>query len=90
LFERARGAGGDLVLSTTGSFGAGPPRPLDRPGKARLKVLFDADIGLAAYHLPLDGHLEHGNNVLLAAALGAGAIEPFAPFRGTPIVSGRA
>jgi hypothetical protein len=30
------------------------------------------------YHLPLDGHLEVGNNALLAGALGAGDLEPFA------------
>src|SRR5437762_2585868 len=38
---------------------------------------FDHDMALAAYHLPLDGHLEVGNNALLAKGLGASAIEPF-------------
>jgi dinuclear metal center YbgI/SA1388 family protein len=85
LFERAREAGADLVLVHHGLLWAGPPRPLDRAAKARLQALFDADMGLAAYHLPLDAHLEHGNNALLAAALGAGAPEPFGPVRGTPI-----
>ncbi len=28
-----------------------------------------ADVSLLAYHLPLDAHLEHGNNALLAAAI---------------------
>jgi dinuclear metal center YbgI/SA1388 family protein len=85
LFEQARGAGAQLVLVHHGLIWGGPPQPLDRFAKARLQVLFDADIGLAAYHLPLDAHLEHGNNALLAGALGAGAVEPFARFRGTPI-----
>jgi putative NIF3 family GTP cyclohydrolase 1 type 2 len=35
-------------------------------------------MALAAYHLPLDGHLEHGNNALLAAALGAEVTGPWA------------
>src|SRR4051812_3312237 len=78
LFARARDADADLVLVHHGLFWTGPPRPLDRPGKRRLQVLFDADMSLAAYHLPLDGHPEHGNNALLAAGLGAQVTGPFA------------
>ena len=56
-----------------------PPRPVLGPAlgpidaqlKRRLKLLFDADIALAAYHLPLDAHPELGNNALIARALGA-------------------
>jgi dinuclear metal center YbgI/SA1388 family protein len=90
LFERARDAGADLVLVHHGLFWGGPPRPLDRAAKRRLKLLFDADMSLVAYHLPLDGHLEHGNNALLAAALGCDAWEPFGLHRGTTVgVAGR-
>jgi dinuclear metal center YbgI/SA1388 family protein len=78
LFERAQDAGADLVLVHHGLFWRGPPRPLDRAAKRRLEILFGADMGLAAYHLPLDGHLEHGNNALLAGALGCESWEPFA------------
>ena len=39
----------------------------------RLRPLFKHDIALAAYHLPLDAHPEHGNNALLAEALGCDA-----------------
>jgi dinuclear metal center YbgI/SA1388 family protein len=78
LFARAREAGADLVLVHHGLFWAGPPRPLDRAAKRRLQLLFDADLALAAYHLPLDGHLEVGNNALLARAIGGAEIEPFA------------
>jgi dinuclear metal center YbgI/SA1388 family protein len=77
LFARAREEEADLVLVHHGLFWAGPPRPLDRAAKRRLQLLFDADMSLAAYHLPLDGHLEHGNNALLAAAIGCDAHEPF-------------
>ena len=70
LFARAREQDADLVLVHHGLFWAGPPRPLDRASKRRLQLLFDADMSLAAYHLPLDGHLDHGNNALLADALG--------------------
>src|SRR5436190_13082342 len=78
LFTRAREEGADLVLVHHGLFWAGAPRALDRASKRRLQILFDADLALAAYHLPLDGHLEVGNNALLATALGAGDLEPFA------------
>jgi dinuclear metal center YbgI/SA1388 family protein len=54
----------------------------DTPGltpvlAGRLRPLFKHDIALAAYHLPLDAHPEHGNNALLAEALGCAAHEAF-------------
>jgi dinuclear metal center YbgI/SA1388 family protein len=85
LFTRAREEGADLVLVHHGLFWSGPPRPLDRASKRRLQLLFDADLALAAYHLPLDGHLEVGNNALLARAIGAAAVEPFAPHKGATV-----
>src|SRR3954464_12989097 len=85
LFERARELGADLVLAPHGLFGAGPPRALDRAAKRRLQLLFDADMSLAAYHLPLDGHIEHGNNALLADAIGCESKAPFAKHKGTTI-----
>src|SRR4051794_21101222 len=78
LFERAAAEGAELVLVHHGLFWKGPPRPLDRPAKRRLQLLFDHDMSLAAYHLPLDGHLEHGTNALLAAGLGAEVSASFA------------
>ena len=90
LFLRAREEGADLVLVHHGLFWAGPPRALDRASKRRLQLLFDADMALAAYHLPLDGHLEHGNNALLAGAIGCESWEPFgAHKRATIGVAGR-
>jgi dinuclear metal center YbgI/SA1388 family protein len=90
LFERASTIGADLVLVHHGLFWAGPPQNLDRSAKRRLQLLFDADMSLAAYHLPLDAHLEHGNNALLAGALGCPSWEPFGHHRGRTIgVAGR-
>jgi dinuclear metal center YbgI/SA1388 family protein len=85
LFERARDADADLLLVHHGLFWAGPPRPLDRAAKRRLQVLFDAGMGLAAYHLPLDGHPDVGNNALLARALGGEQLAPFAEVKGRAI-----
>lgn len=78
LFEQAAAEGADLVLVHHGLFWKGPPRPLDEAAKRRLQLLFDHEMALAAYHLPLDGHREHGNNALLAAALGAQVTGGFA------------
>jgi dinuclear metal center YbgI/SA1388 family protein len=51
----------------------------------KLRLLLEKEISLAAYHLPLDAHPEHGNNALLAAALGADSWSDFAQRRGMPL-----
>jgi dinuclear metal center YbgI/SA1388 family protein len=85
LFELAAAEKADLLIVHHGLFWGTGPGPIDAQLKRRLQVLFDADISLAAYHLPLDAHLELGNNALLAGALGAEAVRPFALHRGEPI-----
>ena len=90
LFERAAEHGADLILVHHGLFWSGAPLALDRPAKRRLQLLFEHDMGLAAYHLPLDGHPVVGNNALLAAGLGCESREPFAAHKGATIgVAGR-
>jgi len=85
LFERAAEHGADLVLVHHGLFWNGAPLALTPSAKRRLQLLFDNDMALAAYHLPLDGHPEVGNNALLASALGCARQEPFALHKGRPI-----
>jgi dinuclear metal center YbgI/SA1388 family protein len=89
LFEQARREGAELILTHHGIlWDATAGAPIDAAMRRRLKLLFDADISLAAYHLPLDAHPEVGNNALLARALGADDpddLEPFARHRGRPI-----
>jgi dinuclear metal center YbgI/SA1388 family protein len=85
LFERARAEGADLLLVHHGLFWGSAPGPIDAALKRRLQLLFDADIALAAYHLPLDAHPEIGNNALMLRALGAEDLRPFAVHRGQPI-----
>lgn len=85
LFEQATVAEADLVIVHHGLFWGSKPTSIDAPMKRRLKLLFDADIALAAYHLPLDAHPEVGNNALIAHALGAETITPFAQHEGEPI-----
>jgi dinuclear metal center YbgI/SA1388 family protein len=85
LFEAADDEQADLLVVHHGLFWDSGPSAIDLRMKRRLKLLFDADISLAAYHLPLDAHPEVGNNALIARALGAEALEPFALHEGEPI-----
>jgi dinuclear metal center YbgI/SA1388 family protein len=85
LFERAQAEKAELVLAHHGLFWGLGPGPIDAALARRLKVLFESGISLLAYHLPLDAHPEVGNNALLARALGATRLEPFARHRGEPI-----
>jgi dinuclear metal center YbgI/SA1388 family protein len=85
LFERAAQAGADLVLVHHGLFWRGMPLEITPSLHRRLAPLFAHGMALAAYHLPLDGHPEHGNNALIAKRLGCAAVGPFALHHGTPI-----
>jgi dinuclear metal center YbgI/SA1388 family protein len=78
VFERAAAEGAQLVLVHHGLWWRGMPQHIDRALYRRLKPLFDHDIALGAYHLPLDAHPEIGNNALLARAFGLGEVERFA------------
>jgi dinuclear metal center YbgI/SA1388 family protein len=75
--ERAVEARAQLVLVHHGLFWSFNPVGLTPVLAERLRPLFKHDIGLAAYHLPLDAHPEVGNNALLAAALGCAGHVPF-------------
>ena len=68
----------DLVLVHHGLFWRGDPQQITPLLHRRLQPLFAHDIALAAYHLPLDAHPEHGNNALLAQALGGDRHAAFA------------
>ncbi len=85
LFERAREEHAELVVVHHGLFWGSGAGPIDRTLARRLKVLLGSNMSLLAYHLPLDAHPAVGNNALLARALQADPITPFAPHRGTPI-----
>jgi dinuclear metal center YbgI/SA1388 family protein len=85
LFERATAENADLILVHHGLFWGSGAGPIDVAMKRRLQLLFDSDIALAAYHLPLDAHPEIGNNALIAHALGAVRLRPFAVHRGEHI-----
>jgi dinuclear metal center YbgI/SA1388 family protein len=85
LFEQAAELGAQLVLCHHGLLWNKQPLVVDAQRKARLKALFDADMSLAAYHLPLDAHPEVGNNALICQALGLERAEPFGDLGGRSI-----
>ena len=85
LFEGAARERAQLLIVHHGLFWGPGMRTINPAMKRRLGVLFDEDIALAAYHLPLDAHPQLGNNALLARGLGAAELEPFARHRGATI-----
>jgi dinuclear metal center YbgI/SA1388 family protein len=85
LFELAAAEQAQLLIVHHGLFWGSGLRTVDELLKRRLQILFDANISLAAYHLPLDAHPELGNNALLAKALGASSTEPFGAHEGETI-----
>jgi dinuclear metal center YbgI/SA1388 family protein len=85
LVERAVKEGAQLVLVHHGLFWDFMPAGLTPTLAERLRPLFKHDVALAAYHLPLDGHPELGNNAILAERLGCERHEPFGTYRGAAI-----
>ncbi|MDX6519405.1 MAG: hypothetical protein QOF08_10 [Gaiellales bacterium] len=78
LFQRAAADGAQMLVVHHGLFyGSGPRPPITALEKARLKILFDHDISLVAYHLALDAHPKVGNNAIICRLLGLEQPEPF-------------
>ncbi|MQR00424.1 Nif3-like dinuclear metal center hexameric protein [Glaciimonas soli] len=69
LLEAAVKVGADAILVHHGYFWRGEDARVVATKHARLKLLLTHDINLFAYHLPLDGHPEVGNNAQLAEQL---------------------
>jgi poly(A) polymerase len=70
LIEAAAAQRADMIVAHHGLFVDRDPRPILQRQKRRLMLLFDADITLLGYHLPLDAHSEIGNNVQWLRRLG--------------------
>ena len=60
----------NMLIVHHGLFWENMPRTVGTMLKARLKMLFERDITLLGYHLPLDAHAEIGNNTLWLKYLG--------------------
>lgn len=70
LIEAAIAAGADALLVHHGWFWNGEDPRVVGMKQRRLKRLLESDLSLIAYHLPLDGHGDLGNNAQLGRLLG--------------------
>lgn len=88
-FEAAVARGADMVVVHHGLFW-GSPLPIAGPHARRVKLLLDNEVSLYACHLPLDAHVEVGNNWGLARMLGLQELQGFVPLANTHLgVKGR-
>ncbi len=70
LLDAAVARDADAILVHHGWFWRGEDGRVTGMRKTRLQTLLRHDLSLIAYHLPLDGHSELGNNAQLAKRLG--------------------
>ncbi len=70
LVDAAIARGADTLLVHHGWFWRGEDGRVTGFRKARMQALLKHDINLIGYHLPLDSHVEFGNNAQLAKRLG--------------------
>jgi dinuclear metal center YbgI/SA1388 family protein len=77
LIDAAIARDADALLVHHGYFWKGESLPIVGMKRRRIGALLGSDISLLAYHLPLDGHPECGNNVQLARVLGFDVRGPF-------------
>jgi dinuclear metal center YbgI/SA1388 family protein len=78
LIDRTISLGAELLLVHHGLFWDFQDTGLTPTVAERLRPLFQHNVGLAAYHLPLDGHPIVGNNALIAEGLGCAGHTAFA------------
>ncbi len=81
--DQAADWGADALLVHHGYFWQGEDACILGAKKRRIARCLTAGINLLAYHLPLDGHAELGNNVRLAMKLG---IVPRGPLPTEPLL----
>ena len=82
--DAAATRGVDLLLVHHGLFWGGV-HPMTGNRYRMWKRAMDAGVAVYSAHLPLDAHPVVGNNALLCAALDLQEIEPFMPYKGTPV-----
>ena len=82
-FEAARGARAQMLVVQHGLFWS---KSIMVTGihLHRIQTLLDGGLSLYASHLPLDFHVEVGNNATLARWLRLDGVEPFGDYKGHP------
>jgi dinuclear metal center YbgI/SA1388 family protein len=74
----------DLLIVHHGLFWPGL-QPVRGALHRQLRIAFENDIALYGAHLPLDIHVQVGNNAQLVAALGLKSTQPFLEEKGQPV-----
>lgn len=77
LIEAAVAAGADALIVHHGYFWRGEDARITGMRRRRIGLLFEHELNLFAYHLPLDAHPEIGNNATLARQLGVTQTQRF-------------
>ena len=86
LFQMAAEKKAAMIIVHHGLFWDGDSRVIDPLMRERLSLLFQHEMSLVAYHLPLDSHSTLGNNARIIAALGFEQDEDgFAHVGGQPV-----
>ena len=85
LIDAAIENGGDALLVHHGYFWRNESSTITGMKAKRLQTLLENDIGLLAYHIPLDAHGTVGNNVQLAKLLGISLKGSFGSLGGIPL-----
>lgn len=80
--QQAFQAKADLLLCHHGLFWS-PITPIKDHNYKKIKTAIDNNIAVYSAHLPLDCHLEIGNNALLAKALSLEVVDTFLDYKGT-------
>ncbi len=81
LLDAALEWGADAIMVHHGYFWKGENEVVVGMKRRRLATLLGNELSLIAYHLPLDAHVELGNNARLGKLLGLGEPEPLFPGR---------
>jgi dinuclear metal center YbgI/SA1388 family protein len=82
--EEAVASGSDFLIVHHGWFWK-EVQPITGPLAKRVKAALAGNLNLYAAHLPLDVHVEVGNNAVMAKALSLQNLEPFGVDRGIAI-----
>ncbi len=85
-FEKAIAAKTDFLICHHGLFWNAPV-PLTKHNYKKVKTAIDGNLAVYSSHLPLDCHLEIGNNVLLANALKLKRIGSFLSYEGNDMAT---
>ncbi len=79
--EKAAELGADVLLVHHGLLW-GQLNPIVESLHAKISTLLHHDIALCAFHLPLDAHMDYGNNAQLAKVLGLQDVKPYGMYKG--------